>query len=374
MGSEALPCVYGCASAFIQNNQFRKGSGYEDRAIMKTTDVGIYSVLDGHKGDVCVEFVAEHLYSTLEAQENLKTDPAKALSNTFAKIDQDYVKKVFDMGRVTQTVNGTEMDITRTVRECGCAGAVVLVTPPPPTAATTTSCPAETTSASEAPPSASGGDAGTLVKGVLTVAWAGDCRAVLSRSGHAVQLTEDHSIRKNTSEVERLQNMGASIARRRLYGTLMVTRSFGDPNFKFNREERERLMNGEHELRPEAYIKDPFTSGSPLTAVPETHVEHIMDSDDFVVIASDGLYDQIDNQEIVTFLSQSLDVGRQHLASLPKEKQTSEATQEALNHVCRSLIRHVESVTEADEEEHDDITVVLVLLKPLLSSSPSVPE
>jgi serine/threonine protein phosphatase PrpC len=66
----------------------------------------------------------------------------------------------------------------------------------------------------------------------LWIANAGDCRALIRRAGHAVQLTNDHC-GANAAEAERLCLDGVSLARTpdgklRVHGLIEVTRSIGD--------------------------------------------------------------------------------------------------------------------------------------------------
>jgi hypothetical protein len=57
------------------------------------------------------------------------------------------------------------------------------------------------------------------------------CRAVLSRSGTAVELSYDHKPSR-ADERERIIKAGGTVITNRLYGVLGVSRSFGDLRFK----------------------------------------------------------------------------------------------------------------------------------------------
>merc|ERR1712137_1319031 len=62
----------------------------------------------------------------------------------------------------------------------------------------------------------------------LTVAWVGDSRAVLSRRGRAICLTNDHKASRD-DEKSRVRKAGGTVDRSgRVGGTLAVSRSFGD--------------------------------------------------------------------------------------------------------------------------------------------------
>ena len=102
----------------------------------------------------------------------------------------------------------------------------------------------------------------------VAVAHVGDCRAVLSRAGgEAVELTQDHGC-SNWAEVERVKGSGASIEWGKLAGMLCVTRAFGDVV-----------------LAQRAKLKG-------LTAEPEVRSLRVAPGDEFLLLASDGLWDK----------------------------------------------------------------------------------
>jgi protein phosphatase 1L len=130
----------------------------------------------------------------------------------------------------------------------------------------------------------SGGACATtaLVKnGELYVAHLGDCRAVLSRDGGAaVALTADHTCAAE-GERERIERGGGYVSCSgsgvwRVQGSLAVSRSFGDVGLK-------RWV-----------VAEPAVARVPLSAGCE-----------FLVVASDGLWDKVSNQEAVDVVSRS---------------------------------------------------------------------
>ncbi|CAO1948528.1 unnamed protein product [Urochloa humidicola] len=130
----------------------------------------------------------------------------------------------------------------------------------------------------------SGGACATtaLVKnGDLYVAHVGDCRAVLSRDGGAAAaLTADHTCARD-DERERIDRGGGYVSRSgsgvwRVQGSLAVSRSFGDAGLK-------RWV-----------VAEPAVTRVALHAGCE-----------FIVIASDGLWDKVSNQEAVGVVSRS---------------------------------------------------------------------
>mmetsp|Transcript_13770 Transcript_13770/g.36925 ORF Transcript_13770/g.36925 Transcript_13770/m.36925 type:complete len:267 (-) Transcript_13770:800-1600(-) len=109
--------------------------------------------------------------------------------------------------------------------------------------------------------------------GEITVAHVGDSRAVLCRSGKAVALTEDHKP-EDAAERKRIEALGGFVSERgycmRVQGVLAMSRALGN-----------RLLK-------------PFVS-----ATPSVSTTQLSAADEFVVLATDGLYDVFDNQEVV---------------------------------------------------------------------------
>ena len=101
----------------------------------------------------------------------------------------------------------------------------------------------------------------------LYTANVGDSRIVLYRGGRSIRLTYDHKA-SDPLEMQRVEEAGGLIMKSRVNGMLAVTRSLGDKFF------------------------DSLVVGNPFT----TSVE-ITDADQFLIIACDGLWDVIDDQE-----------------------------------------------------------------------------
>lgn len=106
----------------------------------------------------------------------------------------------------------------------------------------------------------------------LWVANVGDSRAVLSRKGEAVQMSTDHEPNTERGSIENrggfVSNMPGDVAR--VNGQLAVSRAFGDKNLK-----------------------------SHLRSDPDIKNTHINEETDFLILASDGLWKVMSNQEAV---------------------------------------------------------------------------
>lgn len=116
----------------------------------------------------------------------------------------------------------------------------------------------------------------------------GDSRALLCRGGEVAFYTEDHKP-CNPRERERIQNAGGSVTLQRVNGSLAVSRSLGDFSFKEVewRPQTEQLVSPE----PEVY-----------------EMERRADEDEFVVLACDGVWDAIGNDELCAFVRSRLQV------------------------------------------------------------------
>ncbi|KAA3454883.1 putative protein phosphatase 2C 51 isoform X1 [Gossypium australe] len=105
--------------------------------------------------------------------------------------------------------------------------------------------------------------------GKLVVANCGDSRAVLSRCGVAVALSSDHKPER-ADELERIEAGGGWVIKwngHRVLGVLATSRSIGDGCLK------------------------PF-----VTSTPEVTVSELTNGDEFLILASDGLWDVVSNE------------------------------------------------------------------------------
>ncbi|XP_025105795.1 protein phosphatase 1B-like isoform X1 [Pomacea canaliculata] len=115
----------------------------------------------------------------------------------------------------------------------------------------------------------------------------GDSRAILCRKGKCAFSTTDHKP-INPGEKERIQNAGGSVMIQRVNGSLAVSRALGDYEYK-NVEGKgpcEQLVSPE----------------------PETFVEERTPDDEFMVLACDGIWDVMTNDELCAFISSRLKI------------------------------------------------------------------
>lgn len=144
----------------------------------------------------------------------------------------------------------------------------------------------------------------------LWIANVGDSRAVVSKGGEAIQLTIDHEPNTERGSIETrggfVSNMPGDVAR--VDGQLAVSRAFGDKSLK-----------------------------SHLRSDPDITVQDILSDTELLILASDGLWKVMENQEAVD------------LALKIKDPQAAakQLTAEAVNRECK-----------------DDISCVVVRFKP----------
>ncbi|KAG6482157.1 hypothetical protein ZIOFF_058788 [Zingiber officinale] len=114
----------------------------------------------------------------------------------------------------------------------------------------------------------------------LVVANVGDSRAVLSKNGVAIQLSVDHEPSMDREMVEEkggfVSNIPGDVPR--VDGQLAVTRAFGDGSLKKH-------------LSSEPHVVD----------------ETVDDDTEFLILASDGLWKVMSNQEAVDFIKEAKD-------------------------------------------------------------------
>ncbi len=146
----------------------------------------------------------------------------------------------------------------------------------------------------------------------LYVANAGDSRGVLCRQGGVVYaLSEDH---KPQSEIEmkRITSAGGFVNQvGRINGNLNLSRSLGDMKYKqlFRLSRAEQVSTF---LLDFEFICLEFICSSLfkiITAEPDISVTTLEDTDRFFILACDGIWDCLTNQQAVDFVSERLDRG-----------------------------------------------------------------
>ncbi|CAI0416837.1 unnamed protein product [Linum tenue] len=192
----------------------------------------LYGVFDGHGGKHAADFACHHLPRFIIEDEDFPRDLERVIASAFQQTDSAFAEAcLLDAGLAS--------------------GTTALV---------------------------------ALVMGrLLVVANAGDCRAVLSRRGKAVEMSRDHKP-GCAREQKRIEASGGSVYDGYLNGQLNVARAIGDWH-----------MEG---LKAQ--------EGGPLSAEPELITTDLTEDDEFLIIGCDGIWDVFRSQNAVDFARRRL--------------------------------------------------------------------
>uniref|UniRef100_J3L8E7 protein-serine/threonine phosphatase n=1 Tax=Oryza brachyantha TaxID=4533 RepID=J3L8E7_ORYBR len=199
---------------------------------------------------------------------------------------------------------------------------------------------------------------GIINEGVLYVANTSDSRAVLGRIERgfrdvkAVQLSAEHaSIESAREELRQLHPDDPRIMVLkhnvwRVKGLIQVSRTLGDAYLKSTEFNREPLL-------ARFRLPEPFHKPI-LCPKPSIEAHRLCTEDQFVIFASDGLWEHLTNQEVVDRVNCSSrnGIARRLIKTAPREAaRKREMRYSDLKKIDRGVRRHF----------HDDITVVLFL-------------
>lgn len=168
---------------------------------------------------------------------------------------------------------------------------------------------------------------------VLYSANAGDSRAVASIDGVSLRLSRDHKPILN-DERKRILAAGGWVEFNRVNGQLALTRALGDFMFKQNKQKP-----------PEEQI---------VTAFPEVLEFPITENWEFIILACDGIWDVLLNQEAIDFV-------RTRLAGLKPDATQENETLDP-EEICEELIEHCLAPDALIGAGCDNMTVVMVCL------------
>ncbi|KAK6944410.1 PPM-type phosphatase-like domain [Dillenia turbinata] len=197
--------------------------------------VSFYGVFDGHGGKDAASFVCDHLPRVIVEDADFPFELEKVVTRSFVETDAAFSK----------------------------------------------SCSVDT-----ALPSGTTALTAMIFGRSLLVANAGDCRAVLSRGGVAIEMSKDHKP-CCVKERRRIESLGGYIDDGYLNGILGVTRALGDWHL-------EGMKEGER--------------GGPLSAEPELKLITLTKEDEFLIIGSDGVWDVFTSQNGIDFARRRLQV------------------------------------------------------------------
>ncbi|KAL1564526.1 [pyruvate dehydrogenase (acetyl-transferring)]-phosphatase [Salvia divinorum] len=311
--SELKPHASGEFSiAVVQAN-----SNLEDQSQVYTSPSATYvGVYDGHGGPEASRFVNNHLFPHLHK-----------ISKEQGGLSTDVIKKAF---------NATEEDFTRLVKRS---------LPIKPQIASVGSCCL----------------VGAISNGQLYVANLGDSRAVLGRRGFdgekklvAERLSTDHNVSSEDvrREVEALHPDDSPVVVYcrgvwRIKGIIQVSRSIGDVYLKKPEFHRDPIFQQYGNYVP---MKRPL-----MSAEPSIVTRKLRPQDMFIIFASDGLWEQLSDDEAVQIVSKYPRAGiakRLVAAAIQEAAKKREVRYKDIKKIERGIRRHF----------HDDITVIVIYL------------
>ncbi|KAK2726475.1 pyruvate dehydrogenase [acetyl-transferring]-phosphatase 1, mitochondrial-like isoform X2 [Artemia franciscana] len=157
---------------------------------------------------------------------------------------------------------------------------------------------------------------------ILSVANVGDCQAVLGTLGEdgrwmTTKLSSEHTV-ENSKELNRLfsehppKEKDSIIVMDRLLGQLMPLRAFGDFRFKWEKAviQEHAVPHFSKKAVPPNYCTPPY-----LTARPEIMQRHLSNNDKFLILATDGLWDQLTPSQAVKLVGEHM-LGHEALGPL----------------------------------------------------------
>eukprot|EP00850_Spirogloea_muscicola_P006956 SM000034S12710 [mRNA] locus=s34:372921:376454:+ [translate_table: standard] len=255
-----------------------------------------FGVFDGHGGDAVAVFLKSALWPVYK-QKLAGLEPMRATFDAFLEVDQKTLvqPKGFFGGMRERGLGGSK---------CGATAATAVLLAP------------------------QGG------RQQLVAANVGDSRVVMSRRGQAIQLTVDHKIPPPAANASECFQPNVEAERKRIEaknptpkkplvvdvngtwrvgGLLALSRAFGDVYLK-------DWSDG---------VKDGASGGFGLTAEPTVVAEDVSDGVELLILATDGFWDTVSNQEAVDLAldwekSASLELVSQKLVSLAQQRGTGD--------------------------------------------------
>ncbi|EFN51820.1 hypothetical protein CHLNCDRAFT_9625, partial [Chlorella variabilis] len=238
------------------------------------TKTSLFSVFDGHGGRAVSQFCAMHLAEEFVRSEAYRRgDLATAITEAYFRLDEllDSEEGRAELRRLSGEMTASA-DMAKAVVANGGSGS---------------------TGEEEEEEHHAAGMGATAVSVVVrgnrvVVANTGDSRCVLSKRGQARALTLDHKPIL-FEEAKRIIKAGGFVRDNRINGALNVSRTIGDLDFKRNAElsHREQMV----------------------VATPDIEQFSLEEGDEFLIVACDGIWDVLTNQEAVDFVRKRLKAG-----------------------------------------------------------------
>ena len=238
-------------------------------------NIDIFGIFDGHNGNEISRFVSYHFMKELINNENFKKgnlqqsfrenfirmdeimqtqegiEEIKTLARKSKKEDQEQLKKQpqDQISHITPLIEKKDTESNKIIMDSGCTACVLCI---------------------------------DEKNRKLYYINAGISRIVNFKNGTAFAKTVDHRPDLE-SEKTRIYKADGWVESERVNGNLNISRMFGNISYKQNKN-----------LKPEQQI---------ITANPDIVVEDLKKDVDFIIIASDGIWDCLSNQEVCDFVA-----------------------------------------------------------------------
>lgn len=251
--------------------------------------LSLFVVFDGHGGRAAAVFARENLPNFLYSSLEQGLEPSKALYQSFLQTDKAFIAQCKgtsnqsnseDKERETMSVSATN---TNTTSQSSTSSSSISQSQKQ-SAESISSTPTIQVSQSLEKDTSGTTAVAVLVSHALHTLWVahvGDSRAILiKQDGTVMSLTQDHKADR-ADEVERIRAAGGFVVHKRVMGELAISRAIGDVDFKekgFAFVLAEPDVN-EHRLTPEHRA---------------------------LVLACDGLFDVMTNQDVATYVTSGL--------------------------------------------------------------------
>ena len=247
-----------------------------DINIGPSKDTYIFGVFDGHEGTEVSKFVEHHFTEEFLKNENyLKKDIKKALEENYQKMDELMYKKEGNEELFSEYLK-SKKEMSNLIEKKYCPEKPYLLTDRPP----------DKKEEKDAILSMfTGCTANVLViqDKKLYFSNAGDSRSVICKKGQAIAMSIEHKP-SIPEEAKRIEKSGAWIVDGRIFGNLNISRGLGDLEYKKDKK-----------LKPEEQV---------LISLPDVKIENLVEDIDFIVLASDGVWECKTNQEICDFFTE----------------------------------------------------------------------
>ena len=228
-------------------------------------DGSLFAVLDGHGGSEVAQYVSDRLPNIIQQSPYIKAKKwEEAMEQAFRTMDTTIMSESGhkDLYEYYKKATHDDYDLKETELpyHVGCTAVLALIT-----------------------------------NGEIIVANAGDSRCVMGRKNETVELSEDHKP-SNEIELQRIAHANGFVKDDRINGSLNLSRSLGDFHYKSNK------------------LLDPYEQL--VISLPDVRIVKLTNDIDFIVLACDGIWENLSSKQVVDFVYTKLKANPQIALSL----------------------------------------------------------